>query len=166
MGMVDAYAHGEIIIDRKYWLLLIMCGMFVSFISVQIFLLVDPLPVPGIANTVSSFRGRHTIQGREPTPRPRAVEDVRVVMEVYSLQPNKAEAGTAIMARYEINATGAVAVGLDLSIRKAGTSEWISDPANNRIVDTKAGTSVYFRRFLLPPDLEPGAARLSRTGDS
>ena len=54
-----------------------------------------------------------------------------------------------------------MALGLACSIQKAGTTRWITDPSNDKVVNVARGIGSYSREFLLPSGLGAGKYHVS-----
>lgn len=76
----------------------------------------------------------------------------------YSLTPTTANPGDTLTIKYTINnpTSKDIAVGLGCSIQKSGTTIWISDPNNDKVVNVVPGAGNYSRDFVLPSTLSSG----------
>ncbi len=84
-----------------------------------------------------------------------------VVIKAHSLEPNIPMPGTLLTIKYTIDAARDMTVRLGCSIQKMGTTRWMSDPDNDKIVSVSPGKSEYSREFLLPSTLNSGKYHLS-----
>jgi len=76
----------------------------------------------------------------------------------YSITPLTANPGDALTIKYTINnpTSESISAALGCSIQKSGTTNWISDPNNDKVVDVVPGSDDYSREFVLPSTLDPG----------
>jgi len=76
----------------------------------------------------------------------------------YSLTPTTAEPGTILTIKYTINnpTSSTMALALGCSIQKAGTTTWINDPSNDKVVNVSPGSGNYSREFVLLSTLISG----------
>lgn len=76
----------------------------------------------------------------------------------YNLNPTTANPEDTLTISYTINnpTSEAIDVGLGCSIQKEGTTNWISDPNNDKVVNVAPGTGDYSREFALPAGLSSG----------
>jgi hypothetical protein len=64
--------------------------------------------------------------------------------------PSAVKPCSTFAIQYNITSTGAVSLMLGASIRKAGTTTWISDPAHDVKLNITSGTNNYSRSFTVP----------------
>ncbi|MBN1633032.1 MAG: T9SS type A sorting domain-containing protein [Ignavibacteria bacterium] len=64
--------------------------------------------------------------------------------------PSAVKPCSTFAIQYNITSTGAISLMLGASIRKAGTTAWISDPAHDIKLNITSGTNNYSRSFTVP----------------
>lgn len=64
--------------------------------------------------------------------------------------PSAVKPCSTFAIQYNVTSTGSVSLFLGASIRKAGTSTWISDPAHDVKLNITSGTNNYSRSFKVP----------------
>lgn len=74
----------------------------------------------------------------------------------YSISPTTAKPGATLTIEYIVDSLKDTALGLGFSIQRANTHGWLSDPANDKVVNVSIGSGKYYRNFVIPGTLRSG----------
>ena len=172
MGMVDAYVDNGFLMEKERWLIwqklqptlstVVISGAMITLLMLWVQILPavnkhlshDKPLVDYNTQETSVLLGSEGITSKNDAKT--YPHKGNIVITAYSLIPAELEQGNMLTIEYTINVSENRSVGLGFSIQKVGTSTWVSDPDNDRVVNVAPGNDNYSRKFALPSTLSSG----------